>query len=57
MDFLAHVAEFACEQHLHLRVYVLHVILNDKVAILASMIYILQFGEQLYKFILFEQAY
>ena len=33
VDFLAYVAKLACEQHFHLRMHVLHTLLNHKLAL------------------------
>jgi len=45
MDFLTEVAKFAREHQFHLRVHILYVVLNDKLAFLTSVIDIFQLGK------------
>ena len=56
VDLLTHVAQFAGEQHLYLRVHILHIVLDDKLALLARMIDILQFGKELCEFVFLKES-
>ena len=51
VDLLAHVAEFAGEQHLHLRVDILHIVLNHELATLRQLVDVLQLRHQLRQFV------
>ena len=55
MDLLTHVAEFAGEEHLHLGVHILHIVLYDKIATFCQVVDVLQLRQQLRQFILFQQ--
>ena len=46
VDFLSHIAELARQHELHLRVDILHSVLNDEVATVAYLIDIPEFVEQ-----------
>ena len=53
---LAHVAQLACEEHLHLRVDILYIIFDNKLSPLACLVDILQFGKQLGEFVFLKQT-
>ena len=56
MDLLADVAKLAREQELHLRVDILHILLDDEPAFLAEPVDVLQFSEQLRQLVVCQQA-
>ena len=56
MDLLAHIAQPAGQHQLHLRVYILHTLLNDKLSALSLRIDILQLSQELLQFIGCEQT-
>ena len=56
MNLLAHIAKRACEHQLHLRVYVLYVVLYYELALLADVIYLTQFLEQLRQLVIGYQS-
>ena len=56
VNLLAHIPQFGGEEHLYLRVNVLHPIFYNKLATLAHGIDILQFGKQLLQFVGLKQS-
>ena len=56
MNLLADVAQFAGQQHLHLRMNVLYPILNHEITAFGLGVDILQFGEQLRQLVGLEET-
>ena len=54
---LAHVAKLAGKQHLHLRVYVLHAVLDGKLAPFAQFVDALQLAQQHWQLVLADESY
>ena len=55
MDLLAHVAEALREHQLHLRVHILHAVLNNKLSAVGHVIDALQLGKELLQLIFLKQ--
>ena len=56
MDLLAHISEFAGEQHLHLRVDILHIVLNHELATICQLVDVLQLRQQLRQLVFLQQS-
>ena len=56
MDLLTHIAELAGEQHLHLGVHILHIVLYHKLAALCQLVDVLQLCQQLRQLVFLQQS-
>ena len=56
VDLLAHISEFAGEQHLHLRVDILHIVLNHELATICQLVDVLQLRQQLRQLVFLQQS-
>ena len=56
MDFLTQVAKLTREHQLHLRVHILHAVLDDKLALLARAVDVFQFCEQFRQLVFLQQS-